>query len=375
MPNQYFRLLDGLRGLAAIAVVVYHFSARSDLGELLPHGYNAVDFFFVLSGLVVGHAYGQRLRDQMTASQYLRLRWIRLWPMIVPGTLFAAAIEFWRPTTAASHIADVVRSAILGSVPLPWPFPTSLEQTIFPLNGPVWSLFFELFASFAFVVVGRRAWKPWALPILIVAGVFGVCWSIATTGSVDAGPYVGNWIGGFARVSCSFFIGVALVSARRRIPAVRAWVYAVALIVIFLCPVGDGATNKLFEAVIVFAIFPLIVASASHCEVSPSLARLCDRSGEISYPLYALHYPIVRVICFVMNRHAIPPIGQAVICVATVAVTCGISLVASRLYDRPFRRYLTRRFATGSAGAVKTARPAFAQTFEIPLHFDKATEQ
>ena len=353
MGTQHFRLLDGLRGLAAVVVVIYHFRGRSDLGEAMPHGYLAVDFFFVLSGLVVGHAYRRRLQGLMTTAQFLRRRWIRLWPMIVPGTVLAAALELWRPESANGHLADAGLLMLLGCFALPWPFHTALEQTIFPLNGPVWSLFFEIVASIVFVAIIKRPRIDWSVAGLIGVGALGLCGYLVTTGTVDTGPYVDNWVGGFARVSFSFFVGVAIDPIRRHVPAVGAWVYAAVLLAIFMVPHGSGLAKPWFEAAIVFAVFPVLVASASNCEAGALLTRLCALSGEISYPLYALHYPVIRVICFVMNRQTVPLWGQAAICVGAVVATSCISLAVSRLYDQPVRQFLTRMFDQSPPRAAK----------------------
>jgi peptidoglycan/LPS O-acetylase OafA/YrhL len=93
-PHQ-FATLDGLRGVAAIAVTSLHF--RFELGKfLLPHSYLAVDFFFVLSGFVLAYAYEDRLSEGMKPIQFLRLRVIRLYPLYLIGTLIV------RPRLSAS---------------------------------------------------------------------------------------------------------------------------------------------------------------------------------------------------------------------------------------------------------------------------------
>ena len=59
----HYDILDGLRGVAALLVVVFHLCeahATSHFDQLLNHGYLAVDFFFALSGFVIGYAYDDR---------------------------------------------------------------------------------------------------------------------------------------------------------------------------------------------------------------------------------------------------------------------------------------------------------------------------
>ena len=65
-----YEILDGLRGVASMIVVAFHLFetySGNPVHQILNHGYLAVDFFFVLSGFVVGYAYDDRW-DRMSAS-------------------------------------------------------------------------------------------------------------------------------------------------------------------------------------------------------------------------------------------------------------------------------------------------------------------
>lgn len=96
----HYEILDGLRGTAALLVLVYHifeglaFAAGVDTISFMNHGYLAVDFFFILSGYVIGYAYDDRLASGMTAGQFIKRRLIRLHPMIIMGGLVGAAAYF-----------------------------------------------------------------------------------------------------------------------------------------------------------------------------------------------------------------------------------------------------------------------------------------
>ena len=81
-------ILDGLRGVAAVIVVVFHlFEPYSDPAhQFLNHGYLAVDFFYVLSGFVIGYAYDDRWH-KMTIKDFFKRRLVRLHPMLIMGTL------------------------------------------------------------------------------------------------------------------------------------------------------------------------------------------------------------------------------------------------------------------------------------------------
>ena len=92
----HYEILDGLRGVAALLVVFYHifeglsFAAGGTLITTINHGYLAVDFFFILSGFVIGYAYDDRLRKSMTLGNFFKRRLIRLHPMILMGAVIGA---------------------------------------------------------------------------------------------------------------------------------------------------------------------------------------------------------------------------------------------------------------------------------------------
>ena len=84
----HYALLDGLRGVAALIVIGYHVFeafAASPVEQRVNHGFLAVDFFFILSGFVIGYAYDDRWGTRLTLKDFFRRRLIRLHPMVVPA--------------------------------------------------------------------------------------------------------------------------------------------------------------------------------------------------------------------------------------------------------------------------------------------------
>ena len=95
-----YEILDGLRGVAALMVVLFHIFETYSKGpafQIVNHGYLAVDFFFVLSGFVVGYAYDDRW-DRMSTWGFFKRRLTRLHPMVIAGTLVGAALFFFAGT-------------------------------------------------------------------------------------------------------------------------------------------------------------------------------------------------------------------------------------------------------------------------------------
>ena len=89
----HYEVLDGLRGVAALMVLIYHIFECFDYTPV-PHGNLAVDFFFVLSGFVIGYAYDDRWQKGLTTVQFIRRRLIRLHPMVVIGVLLGVVLSF-----------------------------------------------------------------------------------------------------------------------------------------------------------------------------------------------------------------------------------------------------------------------------------------
>lgn len=95
-----YEILDGLRGVAALLVIVFHLFETYSQGpayQIINHGYLAVDFFFVLSGFVIGYAYDERW-DRMSVWSFFKRRLARLHPMVIVGTLIGASLFFFAGT-------------------------------------------------------------------------------------------------------------------------------------------------------------------------------------------------------------------------------------------------------------------------------------
>lgn len=141
-----YNTLDGLRGVAAFAVVVGHSSRILGTPFWRTSTAMAVDFFFMLSGFVLLCAYRRRLEAVGSLKLYLMARVIRLQPLIVLSTLAAGVCTYFDTTRSAGLHALYVFE---GSIPLPaFPF-TEWSAPIMPINPPVWSLFLEYIASVA----------------------------------------------------------------------------------------------------------------------------------------------------------------------------------------------------------------------------------
>ena len=139
IAGAHFTTLDGIRGFAAILIVVFHahlyFGVRP-----FPQSYLAVDIFFLLSGAVVANAYQERLLSGMTLSKFAKIRAIRFYPLYTLGSLIGAAVLLLSGERVESGILITSLSAFLL-------IPAFTSQTLFAFNGPAWTLALELWGN------------------------------------------------------------------------------------------------------------------------------------------------------------------------------------------------------------------------------------
>jgi peptidoglycan/LPS O-acetylase OafA/YrhL len=219
-----FLVLDGLRGVAAISVVVYHYMFYiTDYGRHgLPNAFLAVDFFFVLSGFIIAYTYEKRLLAGHFVGQFMLRRLIRLYPlywlgMTLPLLIVVAKIEYHNET-----LAQLLNSYPYGLLFLPTPhFLLSatghtgrVTTEIFPANGVAWTLSLEIGVNFIYALICHRLTTP-RLAILTFMGGLGVAIALWFYGHLNIGWNWSTYLGGWARVVfCRRFFVSALSSQR-----------------------------------------------------------------------------------------------------------------------------------------------------------------
>jgi peptidoglycan/LPS O-acetylase OafA/YrhL len=346
-----FLVLDGMRGVAAFAVILDHVSSTT-LRAWFPGRYLAVDFFFVLSGFVLAHAYGQKLgQGTLSPLSFMRVRLIRLYPFYVLGLALGvllpvlAALRGWGDASPLPELATVAAFSVLF---LPAPAFSWTGGHLYPFNGPSWSLFFELVANLIYGFVAR--YLTW-LVLGVGLGVMALLVAFTVMRHEDLGP---GWLwphfdAGLSRVIYCFFAGVAVYKLRDQVklPAMPAWASVIALLAIFAVPAA-GLWRQGFDAFAALVLMPLLVALASGAKVSGRAARLCATLGLLSYGVYALHVPVMSLVSFAMQFVGVSlPYGFMNVALVA-AVTAIIAAIATRYYDAPLRRLLSGRAKRGA---------------------------
>jgi peptidoglycan/LPS O-acetylase OafA/YrhL len=295
--KKHFDILDGLRGIAALAVVIFHFMEwifTDPDKNFIGHGFLAVDFFFCLSGFVIGYAYDDRFR-KMGVAAFFKSRLIRLHPLVVLGSVLGLLGFFLDPFAAPlAYSAGKIALLFIGSVFLvPLPLMEERAFNLFAFNAPSWSLFWEYVANilyaFIFYKIGRRS-----LAGLTILAAAGICFVSYRAGNLLGGWSKDNFLDGGARVAYSFLAGLLLYRSNWIIKnRIGFPVLAIVLFVVFMMPGSEW--NWLTEALTVLIIFPLVVSLGAGSSLSPQWKKVCRFSGNISYPLYMTHYAVIWI--------------------------------------------------------------------------------
>lgn len=359
----HYPILDGLRGVAAVMVVIFHTLeplSTSHLDLMMNHGYLAVDFFFLLSGYVIGYAYDDRW-NKMTIWGFFKRRLIRLQPMIIVGMVVGAIFFYFQDSPAFPLIHTVPVSklllvTIIGCTLIPVPISMDVRgwQEMHPLDGPGWSLFFEYIANILYALFVRRFSKTLLTILVIICGIALIHYTVTS----QTGDVIGGWSLdalqlriGFTRMMYPFFAGLLLRRVTKAGDIKNAFFWCSLLLVVFFSmPRIGGAKNAwmngLYESLTIIFVFPLIVyIGASGQLVGKSATTLCKFLGEISYPLYITHYPLIYTYWAWISRNKVTAFSQA----APWAIFIWVSVIALaccylKFYDQPVRSWLTKKF-------------------------------
>jgi peptidoglycan/LPS O-acetylase OafA/YrhL len=294
--------LDALRGVAAISVMLHHIGqelSRANSGIRLPlglfsNGYHAVDFFFMLSGFVIAAAYEPKMRDGMTFRHYAGLRLARLYPILAIGALVALLCLPFQPIAYHPGLALASQLTLI-------PFLAG-GALLFPLNIVQWSIFYELAVNaLHFFVLRRMSTGALVTTCLFAAlGLVTVCWN---GGSISGGWWLESAPVGVLRVVFGFCAGLLIHRHKDllRVPSLPLALVALALVAV-LASSPVPALWHVQDAIVVILILPIILIFAVRASVG--LPRLASLAGGLSFPLYAVHLPIVTSAAFLTaNSH------------------------------------------------------------------------
>lgn len=344
--KQHFEILDGLRGIAALSVVTFHFMewVYADYGKnFIGHGFLAVDFFFCLSGFVIGYAYDDRI-TKMGIIEFFKSRIIRLHPLVVAGSVLGLLAFLFDPFGGHPGLystGKVILAFICSVLLIPLPVIADRGFNLFSFNAPAWSLFWEYVANIVYAFMLYKISRGYLLLLTIVSAVV-ICFV-----AYHSGNLMGGWSGptfwdGSARISYSFLAGLLVYRSNYIIKNKLGFIgIAVLLFLAFVMPFSKW--NWLSEPLAVLFYFPLLICLGAGATLTPGLKRLCVFFGNISYPLYMTHYAVLWMFgnYYVSRRPG--TMKLAFIIIASLIMLVGAAYLIMIIYDMPLRKYLNNK--------------------------------
>lgn len=393
-----YEILDGLRGVAAIIVLLYHHFEEFGPGITSFHGYLAVDFFFILSGFVVGYAYDDRWKSPsnpngMTLGGFFRRRLIRLHPMLLFGMFFGLLMFYFGAGSALSNIMQSHWQAILVSflfaivlIPVPKMFDVRGWGEVNSFNGNSWTLGFEYLANILYALFIRHLGKTLLTMLVILFAMLTIGMGLGfdffgiMSNRPDyqpVGTFIGGWdmnpdqvLLGWVRLLYPFFAGLLMsrwmakakqkeqqASDSQDVKSNKATdsilnrhgflLASLCLAVVLLMPyLGSEHPlyNGVYEIICILFAFPAIVYMGAKGTVSGKNHRFCKWLGDISYPLYITHSPIIFTLCIGWKSNNPDATADQVffVCCCSIILSLMVAWASLKLWDEPVRSWLKK---------------------------------
>lgn len=357
----HYPILDGLRGVAALIVVAFHIleaHATSHLDQIINHGYLAVDFFFLLSGFVISYAYDDRW-DRLSIKDFFKRRLIRLQPMVVMGMLIGAVFFYFQasdvfPLISETSIGKLILITLIGFTLIPIPPSIDIRgwAEMHPLNGPGWSLFFEYIANILYALFIRKLSNKVLSILVLISGIALI--HLATTS--PNGDIIGGWSIspeqlriGFTRMLFPFFAGILMCRTFKLSNIKNAFLWSSLLVIVILAFPRIGGTenlwlNGLYESLSIILLFPLIIYIGASGQVKGKTAnKICTFLGDISYPIYITHFPLIYTYFSYVNNNKLSLKEAAPFGILTYIAAVLIAYLSLKFYDIPVRKWLQKK--------------------------------
>jgi peptidoglycan/LPS O-acetylase OafA/YrhL len=357
--KEHFNLLDGLRGVAAVSVVIFHFMEliRPDYKDsFIAHAYLAVDFFFCLSGFVIAYAYDSRIKA-IGLLTFLKLRFFRLHPMVIIGSVIGLTGFLLDPFSNLyqKYLNNLLTIFAASCLMIPYPIVPERYFNLFHLNPPSWSLFWEYIANifyglFLFKISYKFLWT------LVIIAAAAVCYEAGKSGTLGVGWGGDNIRGGGIRVFYSFLVGILVYRSKWIVRTdITFPIISVLLLAVFFIPY-ISELNPFLEPAIVIFYFPFLIAVGAGSRSSKTKSpqeperstpaeigkwdRLCNFSGEISYPLYMVHYPFIWIFMSYVESKKPSLNEMVVVMLLGTLLIIGFAYIVLACIDKPIRRWL-----------------------------------
>lgn len=370
-----FRVLDSLRGIAAILVALYHLSAAGYFFQipLIRHGGIAVPLFFVLSGFVISHAYTTKLEKWGDFGSFMLRRVGRIYPLHIFTLLALIGIEVAKyvivskgaitgqdPFTGGNSIGSLVANLFLLQAIIPFGYYT--------WNGPSWSVSVEIYTNilFALVLIGAQGRSRRALNLAMLFSALTLIYVISFTELTNTSGR------GFAECMFGFMCGNLAYRWHESVkatwvpgPLLEVLAAAVFFLMFWFDPVNEFFTLCVFGGMVF--VFSFQCGPISKILSANALLFL----GKVSYSIYLVHsvvlsvlYGVVRMLQAHYHQQLLYHVGISdvislgpaylmdALAVGYLAVVVGVAALCYKFVEEPGRDFFNR-----ISRSLKTFRP------------------
>lgn len=349
--DQNFVLLDGLRGVGA-GLILFGHSGSLWGGYYPPIGAVMVDLFFLLSGFVIAYAYEPKLRTGMGTAEFMQHRIVRLYPLYLLGAVLGLVILSILALREGKDLGVLAMQFLPVLAGLPSPEIGGVTS-IYPLNPPSWTLFFELFANLIYVLCFRWLRDTRVLLALTAAFALSLVVAVHYYDKINIGMDWRHFIGGFARAGFGFFAGVLAFrlvgspSQAKRPASKRAFALMLGIPLICLFPVPSDLRIHAELFVVIGLGIPILLISQA-IEPPSRYVGLFLSAGRISYALYILHAPVAEIFKNQEWRFYLYGLAQPIPGILLLALMVVVAWAAEKYYDRPVRRAIVAMIRNGT---------------------------
>jgi peptidoglycan/LPS O-acetylase OafA/YrhL len=347
VPRNRYAYLDGIRGLAAILVLVRHTGNFWHFGFY--RSYLAVDLFFILSGFVIAYAYDEKLREgAISFTQFLKIRLIRLYPVFLMSLVMCAIVAlisiFFDPPGTTGTPGEI--AGVIALTALYLPSHLSGSDELFPINAIYWSLFFELVVNVIYAMIRPRL-DTMVLSVLVLVFALTTAAAAIGYGTLNVGFTWGTAaiLSGLSRASFGIFAGLLLFRLRGQFldrfgGMLNPWVACILICFVLISP-SIHRFDSVIDWLAVAWVFPVAILFASQSS-STRFEGLLVMLGSASYPIYVFHRPIGALITRAAGETATrcAPFSGMILVIFLIA----FSVWLERHVDLPLRRRLASRY-------------------------------
>ena len=287
-----FQVLDGFRGVCALSVAVYHTHISQSFGEwaFFRNAHYLVSFFFVLSGFVMVHTYGQRLASTDQFRKFFITRTFRLYPLHVFVLLLAIGLEVMKLGAEHAGIAFNQPSFTGQRAPQEIIPNLLLLQSWWPgfnpqsFNFPAWSISVEYYIYLIFAGILLCTPRFATLTFIVISMAATVCLSLGLASLMEPA---------LQGLSC-FFAGVITYHLYRMIQnmSIPQWLHStleVMGICLAVALLVSSIDHKQILLTLVFCVLLLIFSFEGGLVSTVLKTRLFEKLGVLSYSIYMTH--------------------------------------------------------------------------------------